>query len=104
MSKQQQFKGYVPESELPIRQGETVTIPAGISIHRPTAPASMPKRVVSKKAQRVTVHHILPGSNLMDRNGTPASDPKVVWAGSGGYWCEVLFRDLAEADAILVND
>lgn len=104
MSELQQFNGYVAESDLPIRKGETVTIPAGIAIHRPTAPASMPKQVASKRAQRVTVHHVLPGSNLIDRNGTPASDPKIVWVGSGGYWCEVLFSDLAKAGAIPVND
>lgn len=100
MSREQPFVGYIPESNLPVRQGDRLTIPAGVSVHRPTSPPSMPSRVVLKRAQRVTVHHILPGSNVMDRYGTPASDPKIVWAGSGGYWCEVSFNELASAGAL----
>ncbi len=91
------FLGYYSDEELPIKKGHEITIPAGTRIiHRG-------ETKVSAKTRKVTVDHIISGSNLRVRNGHREGDlhtitaPKVRWAGSGGYWSEVDINDVPEA-------
>ena len=83
------YKGYHSEHQLPIRRGEQVVIPKGVTVH-----TTHPKRdtYVTARKQRVTVDHILPGRS---EGGRHLENPKVRWAGSGGYWCEVDINNLA---------
>lgn len=78
------YEGYVPETELPIRPGHRVLIPKGVKIR-----STHPQRgtYISGRNMTVTIHHILPGTSHY-------SNPKVVWAGSSGYWCEVDINDV----------
>jgi hypothetical protein len=94
------YRGYVPETELPIKAGQRVKLSKGLRVKRPSAPASLPKEFVLKRSCRITVDHVLPGSSVIGRDDYPVTDPKIVWSGSGGYWCELLFRDLVEAGII----
>jgi len=82
------YVGYVPKEKLPIKQNDKILIPKGTFIR-----SMYPRRneYYSKKSIRVNVHHILSGSS----NG---SNPKVVWAGSSGYWAEVDINDVLEAN------
>lgn len=81
------YKGYC--KTLPIKQGDTITIPKGIAVHS-THPHR--KNYATKRAMKVVVNHILPGSDAYGEY--EATNPKIVWAGTGGYWCEVDINDL----------
>lgn len=93
------FEGYV--EKLPIHSGDTITIPKGTVVRQ---------RGESKPAKRtfkVKVHHVLNGYTpdaaeqaYQARHGNPNAvgfNPKAIWAGSGGYWCEVDMNDVPEA-------
>lgn len=92
------FDGYC--EKLPIMSGDKVTITKGTIIRKNGAnkPAG--------KTFTVTVHHVLNGwkpdaSDIAyaERHGNTSTgwNPKVVWAGSGGYWCEADMNDIPEA-------
>jgi hypothetical protein len=124
------FLGHHDESKLPIRAGQEVVIPKGITIR-----SFHPKRKVrvSTRAQRVRVHHVLGGmdtrclhvakwdrgrhpgcedlaydaycdevsndrrsplrDNVYDMRA-PISNPEIVWAGEGSYWCWADINDV----------
>jgi hypothetical protein len=90
------FIGYV--KELPIKPGDRVRIPKGVIVRC---------NGENKPAGRtfiVRVNHVLNGYTLdaseqayQMRHGRtvgPAVNPKAVWAGSGGYWCEADINDI----------
>jgi len=82
------YEGYFPKEELPIKPGDKVIIPMGIKI-KSLHPKK--KEYVSRRKQTIEVNHILSG---VTTGNLPKSNPKVCWAGSGGYWCEVDINDL----------
>jgi hypothetical protein len=97
------FEGYI--EKLPIHSGDKITIPKGTMVrsHGESKPAG--------KTFTVTVHHVLNGYEPNDadiayaeRHGRTAAgfNPKAVWAGSGGYWCEVDMNDIPEAKLIVL--
>lgn len=92
------FQGYHELHDLPINPGMMVTIKKGVlvkTVGRDTRPAG--------KTYKVKVHHLLPGCSphpmfvgeMAARTRT--ENPKVVWAGPGGYWSEVDINDVPEA-------
>lgn len=98
------FEGYCNESSLPIKQGMTVTIKKGVmvkTVYKEAKPAG--------KTYKIKVHHILPGHTKVyhrQENVAPYNfievrenleNPKLVWAGPGGYWSEVDINDVPEA-------
>lgn len=92
------YTGYNPTYTLPIKAGDTVTLPKGTKVmHRGNVKTLT-------RSQKVVVNHVLPGSasqwahmdsatratfNVPDscrRIQLPMSNPAIVWAGAGGYW------------------
>jgi hypothetical protein len=93
------FSGYHADHELPIKKGDVVTIRKGTTI-RTMAPNG--KVRVAGRTYKVTVDHILNGMNRpvgekLHNASYPIQDPSVRWPGAGGYWFEVSFNDIPEA-------
>lgn len=96
------YEGYHEDQYLPIRPGETVTIPKGTSI-RSTNPSR--KTSTAGRTYKVRVDHVLCGSSdshLTDPSVARGqyrhrSNPEVRWAGAGNYWCWVDINDVPEA-------
>lgn len=88
------FIGYVPEGVMPLKMGQTITIPKGTVVHhRGTSERS-------KRDRKIKIHHFISGSNFhLNHAGElqKATTPKVCWPGSGGYWSEVDLNDIPEA-------
>ncbi len=86
------FKGYC--EKIPFKRGGDVLIPKNVRVVS-TRPKN--KEYLTKRAYRVTVNHILPGH---DATGCeyPACNPRIVWAGAGGYWCMADINDLLAAN------
>lgn len=89
--------------KLPLCSGDKVTIKKGTPVTR---------KGEIKPARRtftITIHHMLNGympaaSERLSRelNGMEPIEgwnPRVVWAGKGGYWCEADINDITEAFA-----
>lgn len=68
-------------------KGQKVRIPAGVPVW--TTYPGVDGWQLTKRAQTVTVHHTLPGSEDGWSSGKIISDPCVCWPGKGGYWREV---------------
>lgn len=98
------FEGYCDTHSLPIKQGMTVTIRKGVmvkTVYKEAKPAG--------KTYKIKVHHILPGRTKIHhlQESIPPynfmevkehlDNPKLVWAGPGGYWSEVDINDVPEA-------
>jgi hypothetical protein len=103
-----------------IKRGSVVLIKKGTKIRQPTAPKSMPKERVAGRDYIVTVHHLLEGYSCPARHmhdhelkkydvrredysdeefsnlQVVITKPKICWAGSSGYWCEVDINDLEQ--------
>lgn len=93
------YEGYHPESELPIKRGDKVRVPKGTFI-RTTHPQR--ENGPSKRTQTVTINHILNGTD--EHKGYHGewqyrTNPSVVWAGTGGYWCEADINDVEQINA-----
>jgi hypothetical protein len=84
------YIGYCEEENLPIKSGDTVIIPKGIKV-KTMNPSK--KEYITKRTMKIKVHHTLPGSTW---GGNPKSNPSIVWAGMGNYWCEVDINDIVE--------
>jgi hypothetical protein len=90
-----------PCENLPLHKGSVVTIPKG-TIIKQIGKAPRP----AGKTYTVTLHDVY--------NGTPAyctgsafrtdfnrpTSPKVIWPGTGGYWCEADINRIPEAHAL----
>lgn len=111
------FIGYTADVELPFKRGDTVVIPKGTIVYSrfPTTKAEPTKR-----KQTVKIHHIMPGQNVPEadylrdykyivdnaplitdnygRKVYATYNPRIVWAGAGGYWKEVDVNDLIGED------
>lgn len=86
---------------LPVQKGDHVRIPKGATVKQVGKPAKPAGR-----AYTVLIHHLLSGrSQAMgeyrrDSTGkltavmVPIENPKVCWAGNGGYWCEADINDV----------
>jgi hypothetical protein len=89
------FFGNYDTAELPIKPGMTVTIKKGTmvkTVGREPKPAG--------RTYKVKVNHILSGVTRHRNHREDEVDfqnPKVVWAGPGGYWSEVDINDIPEA-------
>lgn len=76
---------------LPIKKGDTVLIRKGT----PVKTVGREPRFAGR-TYRVRVHHTLCGVNHAD--GKPAQNPKVVWAGPGGYWTQADINDVQKVE------
>jgi len=91
----QKFLGYYEDSELPVKKGDFVTIKKGTivkTVGREPRPAG--------RTYKVKIHHILNGVNrYYDYRDEPVEvqNPRVCWAGPGGYWSDVDINDIPEA-------
>lgn len=75
---------------LPVKKGDRVRIPKGVVFKQVGKDAK-----AAGRSYVVTVHHLLPGRSSYVRDIlTPLENPKVCWAGSGGYWCEADVNDV----------
>ena len=93
--KKQKYVGYCPKHELPFKAGDSVLIPKGTmvrNLHRGEYPAG--------RTYTVTVNHILSGAEYQNGgpDGPTVINPKVCWAGTGGYWSECDINDILEAN------
>ncbi len=86
-------KFFGPSDDLPVQPGDTVTIRKGTIIK---AVGQEPR--AAGRTYQVKVNHILEGScaylSWDHREFVRPTEPKIVWAGSGGYWCEVSINDV----------
>lgn len=96
------YNGYIEDSQLPIKPGQTVTIRKGATV-RSTAPKR--KLYTAGKTYKVKVDHVLNGRgdprlpvNDPDVNRYGIESPSVRWAGPGGYWCWVDLNEIPEAN------
>lgn len=111
------FIGYTGDDELPFKNGDRVTIPKGVTVY---SPFTTLKEAPAMRSFKVTIHHIAPGQSVPDydyeryyktlypnapvregKHGQKYYDtcnPRVVWAGAGGYWKEVDINDLIGED------
>ena len=89
------WSGYVESQVLPIKRGDTVTIPKGTTIHTTGAR----KTFTAGRTYKVKVHYVCCGSVSYVLHGQiiPAQNPRVTWVGAGGYWCEVDINEVPEA-------
>jgi hypothetical protein len=88
------FIGYCPDDLLPIKRGQTVTIPKGVTI------TYRGEKKVNERTRKVKVDHLLNGTNFHGNHrgdAVPPTSPSVRWPGSGGYWSEVDINDVPEA-------
>lgn len=98
------FEGFHEDKDLPIKRGDTVTIPKGTVI-RTMLPRPEDKVRIAARTYKVRVDHILNGITVTEeaaflrRGETPGhkSNPTVRWPGKGGYWFEVDINDIPEA-------
>lgn len=87
--------GYHPNSKIPIKRGDRVTIQKGVVIRNTKRGV-----YVCGRTHKAEVDHILNGSSRTDwKTGeqSPTSNPSVRWPGVGGYWSEVDINDIPEA-------
>lgn len=91
------FEGYHPVETLPIKAGDVVRIYKGTTIY---ATGDRKRRGVIESARTYTVKvdHVLPGREYP---GLKVENPRVRWAGSGGYWREA---DINDVKLIEVDD
>lgn len=98
------FLGYHDSESLPIKRGDTIVIPKGVTVR--SMHPQRDKPYVTKRAQRVKVFSIGSGSSVTHyRPGggherVPTANPTVEWAGSGGYWCWVDINDILAANGL----
>jgi hypothetical protein len=94
------YEGYVPTHKLPLRPGDVVTIPQGISFK-----STHPKKGsgVTGRSYKVRVDHILNGFKGSEDIGgsTRVANPEVRWGGAGNYWKWVDINDIREANLAL---
>ena len=114
------FEGYVEQNKLPVKAGDIVVIPKGIKIKNLHTGFG-----VTKRAYKVKVHHVLPGSavplylmpksereelGIKRENYTdeqwyhsfyPLTNPKICWPGTSGYWSEVDLNDILDVNSIV---
>ena len=85
------------DSEIHIKRGDRVRVPAGVLV------LYRGEVLVTKRAQTVTVDHVLPGRTVarhLYREEEAGSDygPSVRWAGSGGYWKAADINDVEKLE------
>src|SRR5882672_4266151 len=94
------YEGFYEDDELPVKRGDVVTILKGVHI-RTMLPRSEDKEKIAGRTYRITVNHVLCGTNRPvghpDHNPSyDVKNPSVRWPGKGGYWFEVDVNDLPE--------
>ena len=80
---------------LPFNQWDIVTIPKGTPIH------SMSKgNIIAKRTFKVKIYSICNGYDAYqnDDGNIVITNPKIMWAGAGGYWHETDVNNLLEAN------
>jgi len=91
----EKFIGYHEDSELPVKKGDFVTIRKGTiikTVGREPRPAG--------RTYKIKIDHILNGVNrYYDYRDEPVNvqNPRVRWAGPGGYWSDADINDIPEA-------
>jgi hypothetical protein len=119
------YIGYYDDKHLPFKRGETVVIPKGVQVYMRTHPSK--KGYVTKRSMEVKINHILPGQTVPERDyeryhkaeypDCPHSEeevhpgytqrvyylqnPRICWAGTGGYWCEAEINDILQANGVV---
>ena len=96
MSTAPKFLGFVPKEDLPVKAGDTITILRGTRVvcHR----LKIDRR--AGRTYKVVVDHILSGVSDWDPDHdfrVPRQNPRIRWAGTGGYWFEVDINHVPEA-------
>ena len=96
------YEGYHRDDELPLKDGDIVTILRGTLI-RTTMPRAEDKTRVARRTYKVKINHLLNGTTITpltrrpDEQLGPRTNPSVRWPGTGGYWFEVDINDIPEA-------
>ena len=85
-----------PKDDLPIKKGDRVRVPKGVKLR--SMHPQRPTEYEAGKSYHVEVHHVVvPLFKLKATSNEEWSlerDPRVVWAGSGGYWVEASLFDV----------
>jgi hypothetical protein len=86
-----------PCENLPLHRGSVVTIPKGAiikQIGKEPRPAG--------KTYTVTLHDVYNGTTAyrLGSDFVRPCPPRIVWPGTGGYWCEVDINRIPEAHAL----
>lgn len=98
------FEGYYRDDELPLKDGDIVTILKGTRI-KTTMPRAEDKVRYAKRTYKVRINHLLNGTTITIQNRGrdfdlplgPLTNPSVRWGGTGGYWFSVDINDIPEA-------
>lgn len=95
--KPKKFMGYHLDSELPIKRGDTVTIPKGtlVRCNGETKPAGRTYKIQVRSLG--CGQNFYQDGNAFREDDVPMVSPTVVWAGTGGYWAEADINDIPEA-------
>lgn len=98
----QKYVGYHDDSKIPLKPGDMVTILKGTRIAT-TMPNQKNRAKVAGRTYKIKVDHILGGTGLPGCDTkffySPFSftNPRIRWAGAGGYWFDVDINDVPEA-------
>ena len=86
------FVGPYGDVKSAFRRGQTVTIPKGTPIHRPTFPGET--HIVAGRTYSVVLHDAYIG--FVEPGNMNVHNPRLTWPGTGGYWYEVDPNDIVK--------
>ncbi len=91
------YMGYHGDAQLPIKQGQVVTIRKGtlVRCNGVTKPAGRTYKVIVRSLGCGC--NIFVEGNAFREQVRPMTSPTVIWAGTGGYWAEADINDIPEA-------
>jgi hypothetical protein len=90
-----------PFGKLQVRRGNIVVIRKGTVIQ--TLHPAKPREISAGRTYKVKVDHVFNGwinedyDHSNDRRIVRLHNPRIEWAGQGGYWCSVDANDVEEA-------
>ena len=90
------YWGYNRLEKLPVKRGDTVTIPKGTLI-KTTSPKEM---ISAKKDYRVVVAAVDQGCDYPEH----FCNPEIVWVGRGGYWYRADINDIYELTCSIAKE
>jgi len=77
------FVGPFGDPKSVFKRGQVVRIPKGTRISRPTFPGD--REIVAGRTYSVILNDVYAG--YVDPRDRSVVQPRLLWAGTGGYWC-----------------
>jgi hypothetical protein len=100
MDTNMRWEGYWDIEALPIKAGDTVIIRKGTSYWSVKDGA----RRIAGKTYFVKCDHVITGSMGSSIHSCAVTNPEVIWAGSGRYWCRADINDVEKVDMKELKD